>query len=94
LSIDHFIGSVGPDGPVHDVKREVLGERIADLVALLVVVDELALVGWSNIELATLSANTALRVVFVVLNQITGMDLLEFNLHHSLSLLICGHKLQ
>ena len=63
-------GAIANIGPIHGVQGKLFADRVDHGVALLVVIDEFALIGRTDIEFAAISSNTAFPVVAVVFNQL------------------------
>ena len=61
-------------GPIHHVEREALRERVDDGIALFVLVDELALIGWAHVKAATICAHSVFVVVHVSLRELADGD--------------------
>ena len=66
------------------LRGKSLRDGVDDRVALLVLVDELALVGRTDVQLAAVADDAILFVVLVALRELADSDLLEFDLHSRL----------
>ena len=81
LAVHHLEGTVLFLHPVHDIQRKAAHDGRDDGVAFLLLVHELALVRWTDIEPPTIAAHARLGVVHVPLHQFADSDLVQFNRH-------------
>ena len=89
LTVQHLIGAVLVLRPVHDVQREVMEDGIHDRRPLFVVVDELPLIGGTDVEQPPVGHDLpALVVVAVAVEDLADGDLMEFYFHVFFSLLV------
>lgn len=84
LAVENLEAAVLVDRPIHDVERE----PFADRVSLLGIVDELALVFRSDVELAVVADDAFLVVVAAVLRNIEGRDLFRLDFYDALPILL------
>ena len=84
LSVHHFVGHLAvvvARGPVHHVQRKPAPDGGDDGVALFLVVDKFALIGWANVESSAKSPYASFLVVLIARSQLTNRDFSQFYLH-------------
>ena len=87
LPVHHLERAVLPPRPVHHVEREAVHHRVDDRLALLVLVDELALVGRTDVQLPAVADDALVAPVLVVRDQVADDNLVKFDIHGSCPLL-------
>ena len=66
----HKLKAISSHSPIHCIEREILAHGVDHFVALLIVVDELALECWTNVEAAFIANHATLPVVLVAVNEV------------------------
>ena len=72
LPVHHFVGHFGvilASRPIHHVQRKTFAYRVYHRIALLVIIDKLALVGRTDVQLPAQAAHAAFLIVHVTRRQ-------------------------
>ena len=81
LSVHHLECSVGVLDPVHDIERKALHHGGDHGIALLLLVDELALIGGSDVEQSAAAPHAALRVIDISVDKVAYLYSMQLDFH-------------
>ena len=81
LAVNDLEVATLPDGPIHDIQWEVLDDGDDDRIPLLVFVDELPLIGGTDVQLVAIADHPGFPVVLVAIRQFTNCDFFQFDFH-------------
>ena len=83
LPVHDLVPAVVAHDPVHRVQRKAVHDRINDKQPVLLVVNELALIGRTDVQLAVVAVNALVALVAVTRDQVAHLDLMKRDFHLS-----------